>query len=82
MWVITETFREDGVGEAAVTPLNWINSDAGVLMWPRDFSKKALESKMNSCEEPSKKWKKFSHFTILEEGKQFSKFEKCVFISN
>lgn len=72
-WFITETFRENGEGEVSVTPVNWVDFDLKLLYWPRDLSKKALVSKLESCVDPTKKWKSFKNFDILEDGKEFSK---------
>lgn len=72
-WIITETFRDNGEGEVFVAPLNWVNFDTKVLYWPRDFSKKTLELKLKTCEHPTLKWKTFSNFNILEDGKEFRK---------
>lgn len=73
-WFILETFREDGIGEVSVAPVNWVNFETRMLYWPRDLSKKALNEKLESCAEPAKKWKKFNNFVILEDGKKFGKF--------
>lgn len=72
-WIIAETFRENGEGEVAVIPLNWINFDLKILQWPRDYSKKSLAQKIESCAEPEKKWKVFKEFHIFEDGKEFGK---------
>lgn len=70
-WIITETFKDNGESEVAVTPLNWIKSK--LLYWPRDLSKKSLQSKLESCVQPSKKWKIYKNFEILEDGKIYGK---------
>lgn len=68
-WVVTETFRGNGESEVSAHPLNWIKGN--ILFWPRDQSKQALTSKLRSCVEPGKSWKKFDNFEILEQEKMF-----------
>lgn len=75
-WIITETFRDDGESEVAATPSNWIKS--GTLLWPRDLSKKTLSSKLESCSEPTKNWKVFKNFEILENGNTYGKLKQTV----
>lgn len=77
-WSIVETLRGNNETEVSVVPVNWINVDSGLLFWPRDMSKKALNTKLEFCAEPAKNWKKYKISEILEDGKEFRKFHKTL----